>query len=121
MPRSPRRWTALVFTPTAHQVVPGGSVTTTFTIAATDTAGGTSSNSTTTVVATAVNDPPVIAGAVPGQATTDEATFSPFSGVSISDVDVGQTETVTVTLSNRRQRGAVGCRRRQLQQQHRRL
>ncbi len=90
----------LVFTPTAHQVAPGGSVTTTFTIKATDTAGGTSSNSTTTVVATAVSDPPVIAGATAGQTTTDEATISPFAGVAISDVDAGQTETVAITLSN---------------------
>jgi VCBS repeat-containing protein len=89
----------LVFTPTAHQVAPGSSVTTTFTIQATDTAGGTSSNSTTTVAATAVNDPPVIAGATAGQATTDEATVTPFSGVTISDPDFGASETVTITLT----------------------
>ena len=91
---------ALVFTPTVHQVAPGDTVTTTFTIHATDTAGGTSNDSTTTVIATAVNDPPVIAGAIAGQTTTDEATIDPLSGLSVSDVDVGQTETVTVTLSS---------------------
>jgi autotransporter passenger strand-loop-strand repeat protein len=44
----------LVFTPTAHQVAPGQSVTTTFTITDTDTAGATATNSTTTVITTAV-------------------------------------------------------------------
>ena len=48
----------------------------------------------------AADDPPVITGAVAGQTTTDEATLTPLSGVSVNDVDFGQTETVTVTLSS---------------------
>ena len=105
----------LVFIPTAHQVAPGQSVTTSFTINVVDTAGGAASDTTTSVTAAAVNDPPVVIGAVAGQTTTDEASLTPFagsanltpahgltvlSGVVIVEPDFGQTETVTVTLSN---------------------
>ena len=90
---------ALVFTPTANQVVPGQTVTTSFTIADTDTAGGTATDSTTTVVATDVAGSPTIAGTASGQPTTDRQTIAPFSNVTISDLNLGQTETVTVTLS----------------------
>ena len=90
---------ALVFTPVDHEVAPGQSVTTSFTITDTNTAGATATNSTTSVVATATNDPPVITGAKAGQTTTDEAAIAPFSKVTITEVDFDQLETVTVTPS----------------------
>ena len=89
----------LVFTPTANQVAPGQTVTTGFTIADTDTAGLTATDSITTVVATDVAVSPTITGTKAGQAITDLQTITPFSGVTIADANIGQTETVTVTLS----------------------
>ena len=89
----------LVFTPTANQVAPGLTVTTGFTISDKDTAGLTATDAITTVVATDVAVPPTITGTVAGQPTTDLATIAPFSKVTIADVNIGQTETVTVTLS----------------------
>ena len=89
----------LVFTPTANQVAPGQTVTTTFTISDKDTLGVTATNSTTTVVATDVAVPPTITGTAAGQAVIDPATIAPFSKVIIADVNLAQTETLTVTLS----------------------
>ncbi|GAB6038496.1 hypothetical protein JCM15519_30550 [Fundidesulfovibrio butyratiphilus] len=89
----------LVFTPTAHQVAPGLTVTTTFTVSDSD---GTfsSSNNTTSVVATSLRDTPTFTGAVADQAVNDDATISPFTGFSVVDPDIGQTHTATVTLSD---------------------
>jgi T5SS/PEP-CTERM-associated repeat protein len=89
----------LVFTPTAHQVAPGQTVTTGFTIDDTDTAGNEVSDDATTVVTTASDVPPTISGTVAGQAVTDNAVIQPFLKVTISDPNIEQTDTVTVTLS----------------------
>jgi hypothetical protein len=90
----------LVFTPTAHQVVPGDTVTTTFTIVATDNYGVSATNSTTTVNATAVNDPTTISGTLSNYGVANEGTSTPFAGLTVVDPDVGHTDTVTITLSN---------------------
>jgi hypothetical protein len=89
----------LVFTPTPHQVAPGGSVTTNFSILDTDTASRSASDNTTAVTATAVAVSPMINGTRAAQQTTDQGTIAPFGTVAIADANFGQTETVTVTLS----------------------
>ena len=92
---------ALVFQPTNHQVVPGNSVTTGFTITADDSIAPAATDTATTVVATAVNNPPTIVGGVANQAVNDNATISPFSGVTISDPDnSAEPATITVTLDH---------------------
>jgi hypothetical protein len=89
----------LVFTPVPHQVVPGDTVTTTFTIDASDTAGDSSSDTTSAVIATAVGDIPAIVGTVADQGVPNQTPSHPFATVSVVDPDVGAVETATVTLS----------------------
>lgn len=89
---------ALVFIPTANQVTPGSTVTTAFTVTDSDgTASATSSSAT--VVASSVNDAPKITGTTATLATTDTTPASPLSTITLSDPDVGQTQTATLTLS----------------------
>ena len=76
-----------MFTPTAHQVTPGSTVTTGFTIAFNDGHGGTPSDSSTKVIVTAADDAPVIAGTVANRAIADYQAASPFAGVTVTDVE----------------------------------
>lgn len=90
---------ALVFTPSAHEVAPGQTVTTTMKLV--DTQGSMSvTDSNTSVVATAVNDHPVISGTAPGQTTLDTTAIKPFAHTTISSIDIGVQEAVTITLLN---------------------
>ena len=89
----------LVFTPTAHEVFPGGTVTTQFVINDINSASQNATTVTATVVITAVAVAPSIQHTSTGLRISDSGTIAPFSQVQISDVNAGQNETVTVTLS----------------------
>ncbi|MEI7711579.1 MAG: hypothetical protein WCI94_09115, partial [Rhodospirillales bacterium] len=91
---------ALAFVPTPHQISPGQSIATRFTIVDTDTAGATIADSTTTTIATATKDAIVISGVNGNQTATDAASIAPFSKITIDDKNAQQTETVTITLSS---------------------
>ncbi len=94
---------ALVFSPTLHQVVPGDTVTTQFTISLTDGTLPAVSDGTTTVVATAVNNAGTISVPAPNhnQAINDSQTRVVFGGVTFSDSDnSAEPASVTVTISD---------------------
>jgi hypothetical protein len=90
---------ALIFTPTAHQVVPGASVSTGFTLSVAND-GGPPVTATTSITATAVNDTPTITGAVAGQTIAAGTAIKPFAGVAITDPDVSVTDSLTITMKN---------------------
>ncbi len=96
----------LTFAPTAHQVAPGQSVTTTFTVTTKDAFSGTIQDTSTSVTTTAVENAPVISGTAAGQTTTDAAAIHPFASVQITDVDAGKVETLTVS-EGQAQNGAL--------------
>jgi VCBS repeat-containing protein len=89
----------LVFQPNPNRVAPGMTETSSFTIEVNDGIAPVTSD-TVSVLITSVNDAPTIAGAVASQAVNDNATVSPFTAVTIADVDTGQTQSVSVTLDN---------------------
>ncbi len=63
------------------------------------TSGGGANGDVGTVFEITKNEPPIITGTVANQAVTDHATIDPFALVKITDPNVSQTETVTVTPS----------------------
>jgi Ca2+-binding RTX toxin-like protein len=88
----------LVFTPTAHQVTPGQTVTTGFTIGVQDSIGLSISDAVTSVVATAVNDAPIIT--VTGAAEFNSTSLvSLFSNVAVTDPDHGAMDSLTIVFA----------------------
>ena len=88
----------LVFKPAAHEVAPKASVATVVTAAITDTAGAKAS-ATSTITATAVAGAISVTTATAAVSTTALASAKPFTGVTIKDLNAGQTETATVKVS----------------------
>ncbi len=80
---------SLVFTPTAHQASPGGSVTTTFTLLVTDVNGSSATDSGTVVQVAAVNTAPTLNGANNLPAVMENDTTN--NGILVSDMIAGQT------------------------------
>ncbi len=91
---------ALIFTPTAHQVAPGNTVTTGFTLAVTDGLSAQATNTSTSVIATAVGGTtPSITGTKANQGVANETPSAPFATVTEIDPTLNATPTVMVTLS----------------------
>jgi len=88
----------LVFTPTVPEDAPGTSVTTILTATIEDTAGE-AAIATSTIEATTVAPAMSVSPATDVLGTTDAASIKPFTGIVITNVNAGQTETATVTLS----------------------
>lgn len=91
---------ALKFVPAANIAAVGATTTTTFTISVNDGAL-TVTNGTATVVSTSIDNAAVLSAGVVGQAINDNATagLSPFATYTITDVDLNQSQALSVTLN----------------------
>jgi hypothetical protein len=95
----------LVFTPTAHQLAPGQSVTTGFTISDTNSAGLTATDSATSVVATAAHNSPALTKPLLSYTVAEGQTLQGLYGQLLAnaqeDVNVGaQISISSLGLSN---------------------
>ncbi len=89
---------ALVFTPTAHQVAVGDTVTTSlaFKVVATD---GAQATAVSTVTATAAEDAPTLSGTAPCLSSVDTVPTAIFGSTNLVDPDLGAVLTATVQSS----------------------
>ncbi len=91
---------ALKFTPVAHEVAPGQTITTGFTISDTNSAGQTATDSTASVVVTAVNDPPTLTqGTLTVESVAAGTTVNLWSQLlaNAQDVDFGDNASLTIS------------------------
>ncbi len=85
---------AITYTPTAP---PGTGGTDRFSVYDTDAHHVTTSTTATFVVENYVA--PTISGTLAGQTTASEQTVAPFSGVAVTDINIGATDTLTIALT----------------------
>ena len=88
---------ALKFTPTAHQVAPGGTVTTGFSLSVAE--GTTSSSAATSVTETAQSTAPTISGVPASQSGTDSSSGAVFGSTTVTDPDTGASTSATITVT----------------------
>ncbi len=87
----------LTFTPTAHQVAPGGTVVSTIALAVVD--GSTGATVNTTLTETAQYIAPTITGVPASQSGTDFTPVAVFKSTSVTDPDNGASISATITLT----------------------
>jgi plastocyanin len=85
----------LIFQPTPNRVVLGTTETTIFTVSADD---GATPDSTTTVISSPLDQPTLFGGGLANQSVNDNATCSPFTSFTITDPNIVQIHTYTVTI-----------------------
>ncbi len=90
----------LRFIPTRHQTSLGQQVATDFSVQVRDGAGAGGAATVMRVLTTAADTAPVIRNAAPGQAMTPGAQVRLFSGLSLQDLDAGQTERLSIQLAD---------------------
>ena len=89
----------MVFTPDENQLPAGSIDISRLTIHLNESLpNDDTSDDTTTIITTSVNDVPIISGAVSGQVVNDNSSISPFSEVTISDVDDSASVSLTIML-----------------------
>ncbi|MBF0139247.1 MAG: DUF4347 domain-containing protein, partial [Magnetococcales bacterium] len=90
---------ALVFTPTANRVATGSTETTTLTTVITD-GSLTFNDATTTIISTSINDAPTATQTNQSVTFLEDAASVALTPMVVTDVDVGDVITATLTLAN---------------------